>query len=230
MSRSLILFLLNLIIAFPAMAQRIARYDTAEAKDLIKAAGKYDANAVTELGRRRERSAIELLKRIAEEADVPEPPAQAYLPVDKMLEAHRLEFRNLSHLDAKIALARMGEGNYFDEFVVGLSSSNVDWREKCIKYLGEIGDKRAVQYIIPLLDDPATGPRPPVPHFSTPHHHIDRVFPLPVALVAQDYLVRQLPDVAAQLDQEYHAKGGKGGAHILAWKDWWSKHHGEYGK
>jgi HEAT repeat protein len=89
----------------------------------------------------------------------------------------------------------MGVDKYFDEYVIGLSSSNGAWRVKCIRYLGEIGDKRAVKYLIPILGDD----RPA----KIVHGRRSGLYSLAAAEALRDIL----PDVFEQFAQKHSRHG-----------------------
>jgi HEAT repeat protein len=211
--------ILCLALAFPALAMSPDEAKQHSSNDLISAAKRHDPAAIRELGRRREQSSLRLLREIAIEPDVvvsddqvrkQKTWASKSAARDKWMQD---TFANQSHLFAKIALARMGDDKYFDEFIVGISSTNPEWRRQCIVTLGEIQDKRAVKFLIPLLDDQSAPPGPRG-EISTPYN-----------FAATAALQTILPDV----DHEFRNKYGRDGTYFVdGWKEWWKGNKDAY--
>jgi HEAT repeat protein len=129
--------------------------------------------------------------------------------------------QNKARMEAKISLARLGVKKYFDEFVTGLSSSNVTWQADCIDHLGEIGDKRAIESLIPFLNEKEY---PPIANItiSSPHPGAHRyaVATLSVSSNALAALAKLLPD-------EYANLGAKRPTHRITpgeWRTWLNQH------
>ena len=76
------------------------------------------------------------------------------------LKENSRRIRQSASVAAKMALTRMGARSYFDEFVVGLTTSSYEWKTTCIYALGYSGDKRALKFLGPMLTDKSD---PPVP-------------------------------------------------------------------
>jgi len=149
--------------------------------DLLTLAKKHDPFAVSELGIRKEKSALSVLENIVNESDAPTPAIkdkQHLSPAEKRALARAWSI-NTSHKEARIALARLGEEKYLSIYIVGLSTTNGAWRAECIDALGEIGDRRTAKYLIPILDD-----------YSAPPDSTDP----PYSLIAQGALSDILPD------------------------------------
>jgi HEAT repeat protein len=208
-----IVFALIAIFSMNAISADDTPYEKQSSSELISQVARHNSYAIMELGRRRERSAAPVLRSIASEHDVdylPHPKKQSQIAewrMDSLVKYHI----NVSHREARISLARLGEKQYLDEFIVGLSSSNLDWRANCIEILGRIGDKRAVPYLIPILDDNRM-------------QHAGQSISYANAAVGS--LIDILPDVEKKLAQQHVLK-----ADISPndWKEWWSKNHSSYG-
>lgn len=177
---------------------------------LEKRAAIFDSGAIKELGIRKERSAVALLEKIADEPDLARlpPPPPGHIDIKTQDAAADIHYRNLSHKAARIALARIGVEKYFEEFIIGLSSSNGLWRSQCISDLGEIGDKKAVKYLIPILDDNTAPTNLPV-----------RRHPSLYSTVAIDSLVRILPEIEKQFQVNHPNRHGTD----AEWKRWWEQ-------
>ena len=108
---------------------------------------------------------------------------------------------------AKVALARMGDQRQLDDFIVGLSSSNLAWAEDCVDYLGEIGDTRAVKHLAPFLYRHDYVPNP-------------GGFPIPLSMRAALSLALILPNVEAEYEKShprYQVMNEDD------WRKWWEK-------
>lgn len=202
-----------------ASAERHTRYEKSSAQDVIEAAGGnyHVLDAIIELGNRRERSSIDLLKKIAEEPSAVVPTQQNGRVLSRFDQNEALfaERENIAHHEAKIALAKMRINPYFNDFVSGLSSTDTNRRSNCIVDLGEIGDKSTVKFLIPLLDSPI-----PVGHSRG--RAVER---MPDSLLAAGALSQILPAVSLQFIKNSTSKGY---VPIPTWKAWWKENKADY--
>lgn len=116
------------------------------ATEIKRLASKRDASATYLIGIRNDRTAIPVLRQLAAS------------PVPPETENHLVDRYRKSSLAAKAALTRMGAHDYFDEFVIELSTSNPTWKQEVIEALGYTGDKRAIKYLGRLLEDDTAVP------------------------------------------------------------------------
>ena len=107
--------------------------------------------ALMELALRKDRTAIPLLRELARAK-----PSKEEIAAARNRKALFWGYQK-TRTRAKIALARMNDEPSFQEFIVGLSTTNGEWKADCIEALGYIGDSRAVKHLGPLLFDD-TGP------------------------------------------------------------------------
>jgi HEAT repeat protein len=184
-----------------------------ELKEKAKA---YDPGAIRELARRKESSARDLLKKIAEEPDLKEDKTARYRTPKEMKELGHVNLVNGSHEEAKVALAALGDQKYFDALVSGLKSEDGHRRAKCIGWLGKTGSKKAVKHLIALLDDkkPAWVNKKGIGSASFSYH---------ASLALRDLL----PDV---FDGFVKKHGGKGMLFTDDWKEWWTKNKTDFEK
>jgi len=176
--------------------------------DLLVKSRQHSVKAIRELGMRKDKSAIGVLKNLASEPDVEIQISTGYIRSTERREIRKKEMRRSSRMEARIALARIGETGYLEEFIIGLSSSNLNWKSECIRRLAEIGDKRAVAHLIPILDDDSAPP-------SEAFGHDKMVFSFQAALG----LKVLLPDVHAGFVVKHN---GRGKLFRDDWKNWWS--------
>ena len=165
--------------------------------------------AILVIGQRRERSAIPMLEDIVAN---PSPPKAILSKYPRNYEQVLIKGYRDSSLAAKMALARMGVGNYFDEFVAGLSSTSVDWREDCGNALGYIGDKRAVKYLGPMLNQKEAPPKGP--------SHMNRSN----ASIAEDALFDLMPEKYAA----EKARRNNSPPPTEFWERWWEQNRAKY--
>lgn len=116
---------------------------------------------------------------------------------------------------ARIALAKMGQGTWFADFIAGLASTDTARRALSVRALGQIGDKRAVPSLIPLLDDQSSPPRPGPGPARNPTFAV-------MAVQALDLI---LPDLYAQF---LAASNGKRVPTARTWKAWWKVNGAAY--
>lgn len=155
-----------------------------QVKELIARAANSDNGAIFELGRRREKSAMALLRKISKGSE--------------------------ATTAARVALAKMGDAESLNYFIVGLSSSNGQVKAESIYILGEIGDRKAVKHLAPFLLEGC---------FPTPHRGVP--FPMAASMALQ----KILPDVAVGLKQQYP---GYKRSRSEQWRGWWNEHRGEF--
>lgn len=136
-----------------ALIYRLLGYyeqDKRPIEEIRKWARSRSSDDILVLGVRRDMTSLPLLRQIAET------PSPTQSEINEALKHSRTKNRLIkeyrdSSVAAKFALARMGERRYFDEFVIGLSTTSLDWRADCIIGLGYSGDKRAIKFLGPLL-------------------------------------------------------------------------------
>jgi HEAT repeat protein len=125
---------------------------------------------------------------------------------------------------AKMALTKMKVHDYFDEFVVGLSTSDADWKSHCADALGYIGDRRAVRHLIPLLDDVKMVRLPPRQRRGKGSE-----VNVGASVSAAQALEKLLPQEAAKLLEAYPAKDTSAPRPTPAdWKKWWQDNKAKY--
>jgi hypothetical protein len=133
------------------------------------------------------------------------------------------EYKEAS-IAAKMSLTKMKVHDYFDEFVVGLSTSDADWKSRCADALGYIGDRRAVKHLIPLLDDIKMVRLPP-------HQRRGKGSEVNVgaSVSAAQALEKLLPQEAAKILQDHPAKDTSAHRPSPAdWKKWWQDNKDKY--
>jgi hypothetical protein len=178
-----------------ALAERHTHFENSPLAEIVAAATEYNPVAIIELGLRREKSSMALLRQIAQEPDIPEPAAKRSASYKDRLVSRKLEGHNKSHHEARIALARMGDEKYFKDFIGGLSSPDPSKRAEAIWDLTDIGDKRAVKFLIPLLDDDGTPPAS------------GEVLRPPIRFFVEDALEKILPDVRNKFVKDSQGRG-----------------------
>lgn len=133
----------------------------------------------------------------------------------------RQKYRDASRA-AKMALSRMGEKSYFDEFVVGLSTTDAEWRTVCIQALGYIGDKRALKYLGPILAETgeASEQRSETDDHGKPR--VEKYYYGPYSGIAESaFLDILLPEFM----DKYHDRRA---VPIGRWKEWWKENQDKY--
>jgi len=127
----------------------------------------------------------------------------------RAFEAHR--FAKIRRT-AKAALAKLGNKEYLDEFIVLLSTSDKYVKYESIQVLGYIGDTRAISHLGPLLYD-TTSP-PPLGHLDFDSYAM-------ATAAALDHI---LPSVSAELQKS----AGKKRVFQKEWVVWWESNKGSY--
>jgi hypothetical protein len=179
---------------------------------LIRGAKDYDYEAIRELGRRKVAAAIPVLRKVAR-ADIPPEPQALKTGGQDRKEAYEHQ-RSIDHIEnirrsqiyAKVSLAQLGDEAALDEFIVGLSSTSLPWRAKCIAFLATIHERKTVRYLIPLLDDNRM-PYPPGRDMSSDS----------IAGCAERALDQILPEVT----EDFKKSTGKRCCYSEQWKQWW---------
>jgi HEAT repeat protein len=180
------------LLASHGVAVAARPYENAPRDQVIREAENLRWAAISELGLRRDKEAIPLLRKIADNPENTEP----------------TRFR------AQLSLAQLDQLQEFQNFTMGLSSTNPDEKMNAIRILGDIGTNRAVRELVKVLDDPGAPPRRKG-HVQRPSY----------AMSAVDSLTKALPSVWAQFLKE---SNGKGVVPIPRWKAWWEEHSNDY--
>lgn len=114
------------------------------------------------------------------------------------------------------AMARLGDEQAFNQFVLYLSSSTGDFRVECIDTMFYIGDRAAIRHLVPIMDDD----RPLYETSEYSHHR-----PGNYSDVAMSTLRRLMPDseVPVALRGFYSAAEWR-----PPLKLWWARHKSRY--
>ena len=217
--------------------------DNRSIEELRKRANNEQTDAIFALGFRNDAASIPLLKHLAEtpiptqdEIDKlsqkpkkPKNPSKGYLRAEKTRDDTSTKIANdrrkRSSLAAKMALTRMGQGSYFDEFVAGLSTTSYEWKTTCIEALGYMNDKRAVKFLGPLLyQDSRIQPPPDWP---------DDVSLRPYNVTAAVALSNLLPEEEDAEFKDVVKRNPSSRQEILLpeqWRRWWERNKDKYTK
>lgn len=95
---------------------------------------------------------------------------------------------------AKQVAAKLGNKSYFEEFVVGLSTTNGYYKRDCIIALGYVGDRAAIRYLILLISDQGS-PEKSTPGYDPGTYAHDALMQLR-KLIPPDELPKSLKDSA----------------------------------
>ncbi len=221
------------MIASPVVAKDIPFNDKISRlshDELVSEARKYNYTAIDERARRKDTAAIVDLRQIADEPDEifessKTAPGMGRENAHQTRQRGRVVFaKNRAHEIAKVALARMGQQQYFNEFIRGLSSPDESWKLKCIRYLGEIGDKRAIPSLITLMDEPpttTTDVNENAPSNANPTRHRPVVnIPLSASMAISDIVPQANEQVLRIIDTKHLS-------FEAAWKEWWKENKRE---
>lgn len=193
-------------------------YKTVSDSELTEKIDRHDADAIRELGYRKSHPRVSKLKEIAEQDQPPQDAIQKFSHGKPALEKkyRHIFTRNyaVASQAAKMALAKLGDEVAFNEFVVGLSTSNPDYRSDCILALGYIGNKSAVKDLGPILLEKGG---PPVRSKDD--------WPTPYSTLAEMSLGNILPNVLSDIQKKNPTKR----IHFHdEWKSWWNANKDQY--
>lgn len=172
---------------------------------------------IRDLGQRNDPRILPLLLRVAEKYEY-----QSRLALRKhdggvSEKANESFFRGIEvpvEEEAKKAAARQGAKRYFDYFVAGLSSKDGSHKMDCIKVLKFIGDRAAIKYLIPIVDD-----------HGVPYVAEGRQKPPEYSDIAIGVIANLIPadDLPAALKGNYIPDKSRS-----AIKQWWKKNKSKY--
>lgn len=191
----------------PARAQeRARRYPGTPTEELRKLAEKGEADAIFQLGERRDRISRPIFEKYAVPIDLPEKRGKESLATLRKSSDSRQ--RSALSLEARRALARIGVHPDISDFIKCASNHRSPCRSLCIERLGYISDSTAVKTLGPILSE--TG---------TPPHGRNDLTPSYAESSAQS-LGKILPDVQAR----YMLGRPDSSSHLDQWRSWWEKH------
>ena len=201
-----------LCLAQPGSAQILYRSRSGSERDprpleeLRRAAHNRETHAILALGAKKDRGSLAWLQAMAATPFPPREELAKTIYKDVLIE----EYHD-ANIAARMALARMGVDGYLDDFIVGLSTSSVDWRVDCFRALGFAGDLRVVKFLGPFLYDDKMPKRP---HASVIQSN---------AVNAIEALQELLPEVDAAQRQKNLGVNFRQG-----WRRWWEENKGKY--
>jgi hypothetical protein len=188
---------------------------------LRKRAMAFDLQSILELGERGDSDSIPLLRELAENPTITEATIRKITVSEPRPGANRLRFTDLTrpHLAAcfaaRAALTKMKANDYFDAFIVELSTTNRNWRDIIIADLGYIGDLRALRFIGPyLFDEKCSDPKP----------NPNRKFLCPTPAETTSEAIGRIVELQPEIGE--HPATGFG--HYHEWQKWWANNHAKY--
>lgn len=177
-----------------------------------------DPDAILEMGYRGKKAAVARLKKIAEEKAPDEaalkaakgPDGKVKPEVEKRI-ARKYEKGSRA---ARMALAKLGEPGYVDEFVSELKEKD-GRREEALSALGYIGDRKTAKHLAEALSDESVSDVPRSAHeLGTPYSYH-----------AELALGEMFPEV---LDDLRKKNPGKRFFLKEQWKKWWQQNKSKY--
>lgn len=181
-----------------------------------------DAEGVLALGLRNDASSVPLLQEIASMPIPTEPELKSLLHVqslkDPVIQADIKDYQRRyweSSFAAKAALMRMHAGDYLNDFIVQLTTSNFDWKRDVIDDLGYASDPRAIKYLGPLLLDDRT--------YSDPgsEHAFGQTISEATSDAMGQILQPKFMDIQKQHPEQFHVFYNE-------WKQWWKENRDKY--
>lgn len=178
-----------------------------------------DPDAILELGHRAKKDKAEKLKQISGKRKPDAKALKAALLPDgktnKAIEKSVTRKYERSSRAARMALAKMGEPGYTDEFVQGLKVEEGTTKEGAIEALGYIADRKTAKHLAALLSDDRISDIPRSSHeLGTPYSDI-----------AEQALGEMFPEV---LDEFRKKNSGKRFFFKEEWKKWWQQNKSKY--
>jgi HEAT repeat protein len=173
-----------LTLTLPSKAEFYRRYASTSIPDVLHAATKGDVEAILELGYR-PREGTDVLLRISRQLDTPRKKKKASF--------------------AKMALAKKGDNNLYEEFRRGLSSPDREVKLISVYALGYIGRRISVKDLVPLL-----APESPPPPFGNP---------MPASIPFA--VTRALADILGEKDSP-------GSRTPADWQKWWETNRKQF--
>lgn len=205
-----------------------AIYESLTSSDVVKRAIAQDRDAITELGHRSPEIAMPILKEIIARPIPTEQEALTTLQISSdSLSANKAIRRFIfsaerARYDAKVSLARLGDPETRDEFIVGLSSSNKIYRIECMNAIREAQDQRAVKILMKILDEtdiydekPNLQPSPPL---------------MATAKNQRESAAYTLSEILPDVYSSFRESDTYSLATQAKWKDWWKNNKKKFEK
>lgn len=214
---ALILMLQSLVV-WADEVDTFRHYKNSSDSDIDKRSRELDPTAILELGHRGKKSDTERLKTIAEHRQPTAEDLKAAVGVDGSISKEREKsiYRKYERASraAQMALAKLGDAKYTNEFVGALTSSGTE-KDNAIKALGYIGDRKTAKQLVLLLSDDR------VSEVSRSKHEVGTTF----SYLAELALGEMFPEVLADF-QKTHP--GKKMFFKDEWKKWWEQNKEKY--
>lgn len=207
-----------LVLPLISSAAGFRNYKALPDKDIDAKIEDLDPDAILEVGHRGKKAAIARLKKIAEKKAPDEAALKAAKGPDGKVKPD-MEKRIARKYEkgsraARMALAKLGEPGYVDEFVSELKEKN-ERREEAISALGYIGDRKTAKHVAEVLSDDSVSDVPRSSHeLGTPYSYH-----------AELALGEMFPEVL----EDFRKKNpGKRFFFKAEWKKWWQQNKSKY--
>ncbi len=200
-------------------ARNFRHYKGLSDQEVQAKADELDPDAILELGHRAKLAKKERLKQISTKRKPDAKTLKAALLPDgktnKAIEKSIIDRHERSSRAARMALAKMGELGYVDEFIQGLKVETGTTKEESIEALGYIGDRKTAKELFELLSDDRMSDIPRSAHeLGTAYSDI-----------AEQALGEMFPEVL----EDFRKKNpGRRFFFKEQWKKWWLQNKSKY--
>jgi len=135
-------------------------YQSMNMRALHASAALYDSQAILALGMWNDPASLPLLRQLAQNRNLTGTEIRALSETSGLLPKGNSDYlrhmavnRQYAYFAARAVLTKMGVADYFNDFIVAISTAEPYLKLEIITDLGYIDDKRAIKYIGPMLLD-----------------------------------------------------------------------------